>query len=269
MLPFVFKAMKLASILFETAEEYYKITSQISGRINSELAKDDIDRYRRSDKVRYIEYDPAAWTRDAAVETSEPNNLGGINRVSSIRGSENKIVVDLKDNIVYIQRSALPEHDPLVLFQLEELIRVIPEIQNYEVKRYLLKGDRWMDVPYAKTVNQFLSGKLEIAGVYPRYKKGEDLYDEFKFEVLKNLSDIDWYHATTLSNYEKIKQEGLRPSKDFPKGEVQQRGWTTFNFDLQNAVYLTHDFDRAVGIAEALVQKYGEDAVVLKVWGMH
>lgn len=266
-LRFVFKAMKLASILFETAEDYYQSTAQVSGRLNSELAKDAADAYRRSGKVRYVEYDPAGWTRDAAAETSEPNNLGGINRVGSIRASKQKVVADLKDNIVYLQRSALPEHDPLVLFQLEELIKAFPEIQNFEVKRHLFQDGKWTDVTYAKTADQFLSGKLEMIGSYPRYKKGEELYDEFKFEVLKDLRDIDWYHATTVSNYERIMREGLRPSKDFPGEEQQKRGWTTLNFDLQNAVYLTHDIDRAIGIAETLVEKHGEDAVILKVMG--
>jgi hypothetical protein len=179
---------------------------------------------------------------------------------------EYKRSLDLKNNAIFFVNSSLPEHDPLLIFQLEELASAIPEIAEFRIKKFDKKQHK--EIPYNDiTVEEFLNGKLSKSGTYPRYKKGEDLYDEFKFEVLKDLKDIDWYHATKVSNYKKIKTQGLRPSKDFPPEEQQKRGWTMFNFDLQNAVYLTHDIDRARDIANTLTERYSEDAIILKISG--
>ena len=38
-----------------------------------------------------------------------------------------------------------------------------------------------------------------------------------KFEVLKDIKDLEWYHATKRSNLDGIKKRGLVPSKEFDK----------------------------------------------------
>ena len=260
--------MKLFEILFETAEEYYQSSLKSSGRLNKELAAQDFSRYKRRG-VQYVEYNPETFTKEGVSETSDPNDIGGIDKVSSPAYSKQKVIIDLKNNII-LMRSGLPEHDPLITFQLRELLSAIPELATYQVKRFVTTKDPFAsdkELSYGMTVQDFLSGKQEKSGRYPRYKKGEELYDEFKFEVFKDLTEFDWYHATRKSSYEKIKVEGLRPSKDFGAGQQQRHGWTQFNFDLQNAVYLTHDIERARDIANVLVDRYEEDAVVLKVSG--
>lgn len=261
--------IKLYKILFETAEEYYQSNIGVSGRLNKELAAQDFSRYKRRG-VQYVEYNPETFTKEGVSETSDPNNIGGIDKVSSPAYSKQKVIIDLKNNII-LMRSGLPEHDPLITFQLRELLSTIPELATYQVKRFVPTKDSFVpdkELSYGMTVQDFLSGKQEKSGRYPRYKKGEELYDEFKFEVFKDLSEFDWYHATRKSSYEKIKAEGfLRPSKDFGADQQQRHGWTQFNFDLQNAVYLTHDIERARDIANVLVDRYEEEAVVLKVSG--
>lgn len=266
--------MKLSEILFETAEEYYQSSLKSSGGLNKELAAQDFARFQsprfKSRGFQYVEYNPETFSKEGVSETSDPNNVGGIEKVSSPAYSKQKVIIDLKNNII-LMRSGLPEHDPLIMFQLRELLSAIPELATYQVKRFVPTKDPFVpnqELSYGMTVQDFLSGKQEKSGRYPRYKKGEELYDEFKFEVLKDLSEFAWYHATRKSSYEKIKTEGfLRPSKDFGAEQQQRHGWTQFNFDLQNAVYLTHDMERAKDIANVLVDRYEEDAVILKVSG--
>jgi hypothetical protein len=268
--------MKLSEVLFETAEEYYRYNARVSGRLNRVETLDGFSRYKRVG-VNFVEYDPDLF----AADDESPDATGGLTKVSSPGYSKQRVVLDLRRNIVYLTRSALPEHDPLTLFQLKELVSVVPEVGGYEVVRVDRHGN---EVPYGKTLGEFMSVGREISptssspfpasmsviskqGVYPRYKKGEELFDEFRFEVLKDLGEVLWYHATKVSNYEKIRHEGLKPSKAFSMDDQQQHGWTMFNFDLQNAVYLTHDIERARDIASALTERHLEDAVVLRVSG--
>lgn len=261
--------MKLSEVLYETAEEYYRHNARVSGRLNREETLDGFNRYKRVG-VNFVEYDPDIF----APADASPDDTGGLTKVSSPAYSKQRLVVDLRQNVVYLTRSALPEHDPLTLFQLKELVSVVPEVGGYEVVRVDRYGN---EVPYGRTVGEFLgvggdpssSSSLVISkhGTYPRYKKGEELFNEFRFEVLKDLTEFQWYHATKVSNYEKIRHAGLKPSKAFSMDDQQQHGWTMFNFDLQNAVYLTHDIERARDIASALTEIHLEDAVVLRVSG--
>ncbi len=251
----------MSGVLFrETAEEHYLKTGRVSGRLSREDTVEGFDRYKRAG-VNYVEYDPDLFVGEPG------SSVGGLTKVSSPQYSKHRVVVDLRKGLVYLTRSALPDHDPLTLFQLEELLGVIPEIGGYGVVRV---DGRGKEIPYGKTVTEFVggdSGKISKRGVYPRYKKGEELFDEFRFEVLRDLHEIEWYHATKVSNYEKIKHEGLKPSKAFSSLDQQQHGWTMFNFDLQNAVYLTHDIERARDIADVLADRFLEDVVVLRVSG--
>jgi len=244
--------MKLFEILFEGAEEYYQKKYRSSGGINKELSIEELN-VLKSRGADLIGYDPFMWSEQAAKETAYPNDLGGFERARRISGYD--IVISLKDKKIYTPKSGLPLHDPFIAMQLGMITRSFPEFMEYELSDGGLVSD-------------LLSGKKEITGRFPRYKKGEDgLFDELKFEVFKDIKEISWYHATRESNLESIKRQGLIQSKAFKDLEQQRRGWTQFNFDLQNAIYLTHDIERARDIAKTLSDRYEESAVILKIDG--
>lgn len=243
--------MKLYKILFEGAEEYYQKTYRVSGAINSELAADDLGRYKR--RVKYIVYNPLVYTKDAAQETGQPSNFGGFDIVNRVK--PNALTIDLQDKKIYFGGGKLGLHNPLLTMQLETVVDSFPEFREYNLEDYGKVGD-------------LLDNMVELSGKFSRYRKGdESLYDELKFKVLKNLSDLDWYHATRESNLDSINTIGLLPSKAIDPSKQQTRGWTQFNFNLQNAVYLTGDIDTAKNIAKELADRYQESAVVLKIDG--
>lgn len=88
-------------------------------------------------------------------------------------------------------------------------------------------------------------------------------FKEFMVDILEDLDDRTWYHATRKLNLESIKKQGLLPSHTFEQGQ----GWTQANLNLQNAVYLTADIEYAYAIAETLAIRNKEDGVVLAVSG--
>jgi hypothetical protein len=103
--------------------------------------------------------------------------------------------------------SSLPTHNPRFVSQLESIIDAIPEFKDYQLvsRVYNEKNFGYDEEIYGK-VSDLLSGKKSVVGRFPRYSKGQDLYDQFKFEVLQDITEVSWYHATRASNWDSIKE---------------------------------------------------------------
>jgi len=95
-------------------------------------------------------------------------------------------------------------------------------------------------------------------------KKDVEMRGE-KITVFEEVFDRPLYHATRLSNWHKIKKDGLKPS--WQVEDPQTGGLTSMNPQLQDAVYLSLDLGRAREFAESLSLKYDEPAVVIRVDG--
>lgn len=237
--------MKLSKILFETSYQDF-------GPINAELAVEDLNRYRERG-IKLFKYEPFVYAQSGAA--------GGFITKRSLGSSG--LYFDIDSRKIIDMDSSLPTHNPRFVSQLESIIDAIPEFKDYQLvsRVYNEKNFGYDEEIYGK-VSDLLSGKKSVVGRFPRYSKGQDLYDQFKFEVLQDITEVSWYHATRASNWDSIKSGGLLPSKT-----VSVEGWTEFNLDLQKAVYLTLKFRYAKQIAETLAERFGEPAIVLKING--
>lgn len=152
--------------------------------------------------------------------------------------------------------------DPRLVSIISSTVSMMPEIGDFTVSKILFDEDKFsyhyhdfgkaaMLLARAKTIKGKSSAYLE------------DSYELFKFAVFQDLKDFDWYHATRKSKWQSIKQKGLLPSGLQDQGE----GWTQFNLSLQNAVYISKNLEFVYRIADTLADRFGEDAIVIKVDG--
>jgi hypothetical protein len=249
--------MKLYNLLFET-EEYFKYHIQGNGLLNSEFAREFFNLFKKRSSFNLLGYQPNGMDKTAAKETSEPNNLAILEPTTSI---ENKyfVVVNIKNNeIILTEKSKNPLMDPRITLQLKSILKVFPEFGNFVVKQEYNNENLGL-------LKNILTNIKSFSGRYKEYSRKEELYKDYKFEILKDVTEIDWYHATKRSNLASIKKVGIIPSKQFQ--HPQEYGWTTLNLDLQNAVYLTYNQEYASQIAETIAAKYEEPAIVLKISG--
>lgn len=222
-------------------------------------AMEDVNRYR-SKGVRYVEFDKNLYGVGE----------GGFQKISSLLTGAGKVVVDLAGKHIILRKSGEPLHDPEIVSLLKMINEFIPEFGDYNVSKFLVNPSNGYSklMSLGVSVNDLLRGVKVKSGEYGRYKRGDDTkFGQYKFEVLKEVQDLEWYHATKRSNLDGIKKRGLVPSKEFDKEDLQKHGWTDINFDLQNAVYLTNSYDRVLSIGKELVKKFGEDALILKISG--
>jgi hypothetical protein len=161
--------------------------------------------------------------------------------------------IDLDRQRIYLDNFAF-EVDPETVRLLDALSEV-DEIRDFEVYQ---GGGRHGKVSDLKKLIRRKSITAPMHGDDDTYT-----YKEFEIEVLKDLSDYTYYHATRASNVDSILRHGLKPSDIHNQGA----GWTQMNIHLQSAVYLTARKEYAERIAETLANRYGEDAVVFKVDG--
>lgn len=267
--------MKLYNLLFET-EEHYQRSFGFSGKLNRHDAREFYEVFKQKGKNFLFWYDANGLTKQAALETDTPKD-GGIlvpKRGNSygdndlVSHSDNQLLtVDTKvGRVVVHSTSGFPLHDPRVTLQLSSLLEVFPEFAEFPV---LLQ--KWNEEEAKNefeslgTLNKLISIKKTISGKYKEYSRNNPTYKEYKFEVFKELKDIEWFHATRRSNLNSIKRAGIIPAKQFQN--PQQHGWTFLNFDLQNAVYITLNKNYAFQIANAIMEKYDETAVVLRISG--
>ena len=258
--------IKLYSILFETPE-YYKSQGKGTGRLNKEYARKLFDLYSENgDKL--FRYEFGSLTKTAAEKSSEKENRGLLSPASDVEFRRDILLyVDIGNQKILIGPTSLtPLQDPRVTLQLTSLLEVFPEFSNYQVELDTVDSEtnQWKKIKVG-TLKNLIAKKKTISGKFPTYNKNEDSFEEYEFEVLQDVTEIDWYHATARKNWNSIKRVGLVPSKEFQ--QAQQHGWTTLNFDLQNAVYLTYSKSHAEDIAQAIAEKFGEPAIVLKVKG--
>jgi hypothetical protein len=262
--------IKLSEILFET-EDYYKYHSSSSGKLNTKEARIDLLRYLKKGITQFA-YVPNGLTAEAANETDEPNNKGMLEPRKEVEYSGDLVFINTKNKqIIFGRKAREPLLDPRIALQLSSIASTFPEFLDYAV--YSQSNEhpepgKQVDsnlIPLNSSLRELLANKKDISGKYKQYDRKEEKYEEYKVEVLKDITEIDWYHATRKSNWNAIKRFGLVPSKEFVS--KQAHGWTVLNFDLQNAVYLTSDLDYAIGIAETLAGRFNEAAIVLKVKG--
>lgn len=92
----------------------------------------------------------------------------------------------------------------------------------------------------------------------------------YRYRSALHYSELTWYHATRKSHVSKIRRMALLPAHQ-ARERTEARswfvGWTSINFDLQDAVYLTADRGYAESIARTLAAIHGEPAVILSVPG--
>lgn len=152
--------------------------------------------------------------------------------------------------------------DPRLVTIIRSTIEALPELKDFTISNLHFDDENgeWYYEDHG-VASQMLAKTKTIKKKSANYL--EDAYEAFKYEVFKDLKDYDWYHATRKSNWPSIKQKGLLPSKTFEQGS----GWTQFNFNLQNAVYLTRIPGFAFRIAQTLANRFDEDAIVIKVDG--
>lgn len=267
--------MKLYFILFES-EEHYQQSFGFSGKLNRHDAREFYNVFKERGKNFLFWYDVNGLTKEAALETDTPkdggilvpkrNNGYGDNALIAHSNAQ-LITIDTKDNRIIIHpTSRFPLHDPRVTLQLSSLAEVFPEFAEFNV---LLQ--EWDDEENKNkfqplgTLKDLVGSKKLISGKYKEYSRKDPTYKEYKFEVFKELKDIEWFHATRRSNLNAIKRAGIIPAKQFQN--PQQHGWTFLNFDLQNAVYITANKKYAFQIAEAIKDKFDETAVVLRISG--
>lgn len=218
--------------------------------------KDDRDLY----------FHPNPFTEEAIVD--EGLNILDKGAWDFSRPSQKNLILELnpREKIITIFTSL---QDPRVAYALSTSAKYIPELNEYNVRLYEYRASARSETGYVYKelglLQNLLTQKKQITGSSPEFSHSQDdeEYKEFKYEVLRDVSDEIWYHATKLSNLDSILSSGLKTSKNFNQGT----GWTELNFSLQNAVYLTSDPDYAEDIAETLAARFGAPAVVLKING--
>lgn len=167
-----------------------------------------------------------------------------------------------KRQIVLVVESHSWRISPIFAEIVATLSQQIPDLNSFALYAYDEHNQpASLDMTLAQAAQQVRQVSIRSQDYNP--KDAEVTYKEFKVHILDDLQDLDWYHATRAQNVENIMAKGLLPSGEFEQGG----GWTQFNLNLQNAVYLTADPNYADQIAETLASRFNEPAVVLKIQG--
>lgn len=206
-------------------------------------------------------FDPNCLSDEAYAE-HPPTEDKGIWATHRSETSGISISIDIASKTINIIGSL---QDPRILYILTTSNTYIPELCDYIVRTVNRSESDSQSKNYYKIIGSLkdvISKKKTISGKAPDFTERGG-YKEFKHEVLEDISDIDWYHATRLSHLDSILQKGLLPSNPSKQGS----GWTEFNFNLQKVIYLTSDKEYAEGIAETLLERFGKPAIVIKIAG--
>jgi len=150
-----------------------------------------------------------------------------------------------------------PLADPLAVVIINALSK-IPDLAQYTIKE--------MDMSVSD-LSAFITEEIATAPV-----PGSDddpVFEEYKYLAIDTIQHKTFYHATKLSNLDSILEHGLVPSVDTHAllDKTQGEGWTQFNINLQNAVYLTSSIEYANDIALELALRHNESAVILSIPG--
>lgn len=168
-------------------------------------------------------------------------------------------MIDIMDKKIYIDQK-LKLYTPKYVEILEALNNTFPIFSSYKI---LVE-----DKDTSETLNS-LTAKItteELEGInYRNFYEKNDTVLKYKIKTLHKLQELDWYHATTKDSWENIiKRDGLKPSG------LQQLGSglsSSLNMWIQDAVYLTCDYDYAKYFANIICLKRETDCVILKING--
>jgi tRNA nucleotidyltransferase/poly(A) polymerase len=206
-------------------------------------------------------FDPNCLSDEAYAE-HPPTEDKGIWATHRSETSGISISIDIASKTINILGSL---QDPRISYLLTTSNTHIPELGDYIVRTVNRSESDSHSENYYKVVGSLkdvVSKKKTISGKAPDFTERGG-FKEFKHDVLEDISDIDWYHATRLSHLDSILQKGLLPSNPSKQGT----GWTSYNFNLQKVVYLTSDVEYANDIAATLLERFGKPAIVIKIAG--
>lgn len=209
--------------------------------------------------VPYLAYEPDAMIKDVGKQRGMWIPSSSIYK----KGNRGIVVMDVENQEFVINTNL---RDPRVATIILSTLNVMPEFSDWDI---VVWGEFDEDVWKSKKIIKGKAGDYrdnakEIVSNFREWSKDENIsYKEFKYMVFEDLDDITWFHATRLSNLQSIMKKGLLTSKSFEQGG----GWTQLNLNLQDAVYLTSNEDYAYQIAETLLGRFDEPAIVIKVSG--
>jgi hypothetical protein len=149
---------------------------------------------------------------------------------------------------------------------LSQIAKEIPEWLDYHVGELLYRkgNDEIVFSDTGLTLSEFTGEVSCISGSF-KHKSSRNVVTDEKREFLSktNVEDVAWYHATLAENVPSIMRKGL-----LPPSKVSAEGWSpSWNWEKQDAVYLTSSLLYASRIAETLAIGAKQDAVVLVVDG--
>jgi hypothetical protein len=213
-------------------------------------------------KKNELYFYPKAFTEEAYQEHPQTLDKGAWLPSRPSPNDSDGVLLQLNKSTKTISTFSPVLRDPRASRAIMTTARFIPEINEYDV--VILKG--FDDSTSLGKVKDLAAKAKTIQGKAPAWthdREKELEFQEFKYEVLEDVSDIDWFHSTSMKNLKSILATGLKPSKSSAQGE----GWTQLNFNLQNAVYLTADREYAEDIAETLLARFDVPGVVLRIKG--
>lgn len=240
-----------------------KLKEQIEGSSNwglhPELGPEFFRYYFK--KAKTLFFHPEGLTKEAYAEYPQTKDKG-IWMPSRPTQREASSLLELSVDRKTITIYSNVFRDPRASRALITTSKYLPELNNAKIEYFKRDGQ----VEFLGILKDVVVKAKTIQGKSPswtRDREKEQEFQSFKFEVLEEISDVDWFHATSMKHLKSILSTGLKPSKSAAQGE----GWTQLNFDLQNAVYLTADKEYAEDIAETLLARFDVPGVVLRIRG--
>ena len=157
--------------------------------------------------------------------------------------------------------------DPRIAAALSTSAESLPELNDYTLELKDLKGDETNSLGKLKDLlTRLKTVEFKAEKYRNRAFSNDDTieYEDFKLKVLEDLDELTWYHATSMDHLKSIMNTGLKTSRS---AKDMNTGWSQFNMEMQDAIYLTSDEEYVVSIAESLLVKKGSPGVILEVSG--
>jgi hypothetical protein len=152
---------------------------------------------------------------------------------------------------------------PTTAHALKQIFDNVPEWDDLEVKelQYLRGDGAWIGVSSGMNLKKYVGSLRSIKETMPHKPSRSRVLDtDYEYLALKHPEDVEWYHATLKKNLPSIQRKGLIP--------FGNEGWTpAWNWEVQEAVYLTSSLSYAAAIAQTIAVRNGEDSVVLRIEG--
>lgn len=216
-----------------------------------------------SDRGRktYLAYDPKKLLNNSS-ERGDSSAVGGIVHDIAKYIRQYNVFWDPIDKRIYLNNL----YDPQTSFDLEQVISANPEIGSYNAFEFIgptIESVRDLEKSAQDILNESEEVESEFSFYSPGLKEGEKR--KFKFKLLKSISNLSFYHATRKSNLDSIMSQGLKTSAQLREEFGANIGWSQFNLNLQNVIYLTKDFYYAKDIAQTIANRFEEPAVIIEI----